>query len=204
MNKKLIIIGAGGHGKVIADIAKLNGYDDICFLDDNANKKKCGEYLVLGTSKDICMYQERDFIVGIGNSRIRKQIQENLVKQGMLVTRLIHPQAVVASNVKIGLGTVVMAGAIINTDSVIGDGCIINTSATVDHENIIEDYVHISVGAHLAGNVQVGKESWIGIGSCISNDIQVCEECMIGAGAVVIRNIEESGTYVGVPARKIK
>lgn len=204
MNKKLIIIGASGHGKVIADIAKLNGYEDIGFIDDDMNKKTCGGYPVLGTLTDIDKYWDRDFIVGIGNCKIRRKIQERLVNQGMMLVSLIHPNSVVAANVKIGIGTVVMAGAIINPDTVIGDGCIINTAATLDHENIIEDYVHISVGVHLAGNVHVGKESWIGVGSCISNNIQIYEDCVIGAGTVVIRNIEESGTYVGVPARKIK
>ena len=106
-------------------------------------------------------------------------------------------------DVEIGQGTVVMANAVINAGARIGAHCIINTSAVVEHDNRIADFVHISVGAKLAGTVSVGKRSWVGIAACVSNNIHICDDCMIGAGAVVIKDIEESGTYVGVPVKKI-
>lgn len=196
--KKLIIIGASGHGKVIADIAEKNGYEKIKFLDDNENIKECAGYPVVGKVSEAAMMKD-DKIVAIGNAKIRKKIQENLSN----VITLVHPQAVISRRVTIGEGSVVMAGAVINSDTIIGKGCIINTGASVDHDCRIGDYVHVSVSAHAAGTVQVGEQSWIGIGAIISNNINITKECMIGAGTVVIKNIEETGTYVGVPARKI-
>ena len=198
----LVIIGAGGHGKVIADIAEKAGYTDIVFLDDNQAVKNCGKYFVVGASGDFMRYSSCDFIVGIGNAQIRKKIQEELIAKGLKIVTLIHPKAVVAPDVSLGVGTVVMAGAIINPGSTVGNGCIINTAATVDHDNIIADYVHVSVGSHIAGTVSIGAGTWIGIGAIVNNNVSICENCVIGAGAVVVKNITESGTYIGVPARK--
>lgn len=204
MNKKLIIIGASGHGKVVADIAEsLKIYEKICFLDDAPEKKECMGYLVMGKS---CEWQrflnDSDFAVAIGNAAIRKKISSELLSKKAVLPTLIHPGAYIGRNVQIGAGTVVMAGAIVNADSMIGKGCIINTSSSVDHECLIGDYVHIAVGAHLAGNVKVGNSTWIGAGATVSNNINICENCMIGAGAVVIKDIKNIGTYVGVPAKK--
>ncbi|MDY3258041.1 MAG: acetyltransferase [Ruminococcus callidus] len=199
--KQLLIIGASGHGKVVADIAELNGYDSILFFDDNDSLKKCGKYPVVGKSLDISRY-DGDVIVAIGNARIREQLLEKFSDRNVPI--LIHPNATIASTVKIGMGTVVMAGAVINADAVIGKGVIINTCSSVDHDCIIDNYSHISVGAHVAGTVHISDRTWIGAGATISNNINICSDCMIGAGAVVIKNINESGTYVGVPVRKIK
>ena len=200
----LVIVGASGHGKVVADIAEKVGYTDIVFLDDNKAVKTCGKYSVVGASGDAMRYSSCDFIVGIGNAEIRKRIQEELIEKGLHVVTLIHPKSVIAPDVSLGVGTVVMAGAIINPGSTVGNGCIINTGATVDHDNIISDYVHVSVGSHLAGTVSVGTGTWIGAGATVSNNVNICGGCMIGAGAVVIKNINEPGTYVGVPARRSK
>ncbi len=199
--KRLIIIGASGHGKVVADIARLCGYDDISFLDDKDNVTECNGYKVIGKTCDYQKY-DCDFLVAIGNSKIRKNIQQQLEKADKSIITLVHPNAVIGENVKIGKGTVAMAGAVINPSTQIGEGCIINTCASVDHDNVIGDFVHISVGAHLAGTVTVGDGTWIGIGTTVSNNISVCENCLIGAGAVVVDNLTESGTYIGVPARK--
>ena len=203
--KKIVILGASGHGKVVAEIAKLNGYDHIVFLDDNTSLTQCGVYSVVGTINDLDKYifDGFDVIVAIGNASIRKVIQERISRQDALMS-LIHPKACVSSDVTMGAGTVVMAGAVINTGTVIGKGCIINTGATVDHDNSLGDFVHISVGAHLAGGVTVGSGTWVGIGSAVSNNIEIGAGCMIGAGAVVIKDICEPGTYVGVPAKKVK
>ncbi len=196
--KQLLIIGASGHGKVVADISELNGYDSILFFDDNDSLKKCGKYPVVGKSLDISRY-DGDVIVAIGNAKIRERLLKKISDRNIPI--LIHPKATIASTVKIGMGTVVMAGAVINADAVIGKGVIINTCSSVDHDCIIDNYSHISVGAHVAGTVHVGNRTWIGAGATISNNINICSDCIIGAGAVVIRNIVESGTYVGVPAR---
>ncbi|MBQ6847380.1 MAG: acetyltransferase [Clostridia bacterium] len=199
----LVIIGASGHGKVIADIAEKVGYTDIVFLDDNPAVESCGSYKVVGGCKEALSYKSADFIVAIGNAKIRRKIQSQLVEAGLHIVSLVHPAAVIATNVKIGIGTVVMAGAVINPYTEIGQGCIINTCSSVDHDCQIGDYVHISVGAHVAGTVTIKENTWVGAGATISNNIEIVKDCMIGAGAVVVKNIEESSTQIGIPARKL-
>ncbi|MBR4435121.1 MAG: acetyltransferase [Clostridia bacterium] len=193
---RLIIIGASGHGKVVADIAALNGYKDIVFLDDDETVKECAGYPVVGKSAEA---PEGEIFVAVGNAETRQRLMTNYKDREQPV--LIHPSAVVAKNVQIGSGSVVMAGAVINPGAIIGKGCIINTSSSVDHDCIIDDFCHISVGAHLAGTVTVGECTWIGTGVTVSNNVNICGGCMIGAGAVVIKDISISGTYIGVPAK---
>ncbi|WP_010276831.1 acetyltransferase [Paenibacillus senegalensis] len=205
MKNKLLIIGAGGHGKVIADIAiQMGAWSDIAFLDDNDSVKAYMGIEVIGQSNDATSYiNDYDIFVGIGNNQTRQKLQEKLEAQGASIPILVHPSAVIGNEVEISQGTVVMAGVVINCSTRIGRGCIINTSATVDHDNVIEDFVHLSPGTHLAGTVQVGVGSWLGIGSAVSNNVTIASGCIIGAGAVVIKDIHEAGTYVGVPARRI-
>lgn len=199
---KLIIIGASGQGKVIADIAELNGYCDIFFFDDNPQVKFCGKYEVIGCCGDASKYKDADFFVAIGNTAIRRRIQTELIESGLRVVSLIHPSAVISKSVTIGVGTAVMAGAVINPDAVIGQGCIINTCASVDHDCKVGDFTHISIGARVAGTVKIGKNTWIGAGAVVSNNIDITDNCMIGAGAVVVKDLTESATYIGVPAKK--
>lgn len=205
MKNKLIIIGASGHGKVVADIAiKMNTWQSIAFLDDDESIKASMGFEVMGKTADAFTYKdEADFFVAIGSNATREKIQEKLIKEGLNVVSLIHPSAVIGIDVEIGIGTAVMAGVVINSSTRIGKGCIINTSSSLDHDNIIGDYVHVSPGVNLAGTVRVGKGSWIGIGSVVSNNVNICSGCKVGAGAVVVKDITEPGTYVGVPVRKI-
>ena len=199
--RKLAIIGASGHGKVVADIARKNGFSEIVFLDDDESIHECGGYPVIGKSSEVGVI-DAGVIVGIGNAGVRKQIQESIPEEKLLT--LVHPDAIVAEDVVIGVGTVVMAGAVINPGTHIGKGCIINTCSSVDHDCIVDDFVHIAVGSHLCGTVNVGAGTWIGAGATVSNNISICANCMIGAGAVVIRSIEEQGSYIGCPARKMQ
>lgn len=203
---KLIIIGASGHGKVAADIAiKMNKWKNIAFLDDNIIIKSTMGFDVIGTTLDAIAYKnEADFFVAIGSNTTREKIQEKLVDKGINVVSLIHPSAIIASEVEINIGTVIMAGVVINSCTKIGKGCIINTSTSLDHDNFIEDYVHISPGSNLAGNVNVKKGSWIGSGSTVINNIIIRENCVVGAGAVVIRDLPANCTAVGLPAKPIK
>lgn len=198
--KRLIIIGASGHGKVISDIAIKNGYKDIVFLDDNENIKSCAGFIVAGKVEEFNKMMDSDFIVAIGNAKIRRKIQNKIPRANVIT--LIHPNAVIGKDVEIGCGTVVMAGAVINSGATIGTGCIINTSCSVDHDCKIDDFVHISVGSHVAGTVSIGKDTWIGAGAVISNNIQICKNCIIGAGGVVIEDIYEPGIYIGTPVKK--
>lgn len=200
----LIIIGANGHGKVVADIArKLNKYDSIAFLDDNTSITECLGLSVVGTSDRIAEYvDDAGFFVAIGNPLTRKRVTERIASAGGKLATLVHPDAVIAEGVIIGEGVVVMAGAVVNPETVVGKGCIINTCASVDHDCQLGDFVHVAVGSHIAGTVVVGDNAWIGAGATISNNVSICADCMIGAGAVVVKDITEAGTYVGVPATK--
>jgi sugar O-acyltransferase (sialic acid O-acetyltransferase NeuD family) len=200
-SKEIIIIGAGGHGRVIADIITLVGDIVIGFLDDK-EPEKLSEIPYLGTCKDILKYQKDAwFIVGIGDNHTRKEMMESYQVNWYTA---IHPSAVIAHDVSIGAGSAVMANAVINTGSNIGKGVIINTAATIDHDCTISDYVHISPGAHLGGTVNIGPDTWIGIGAVVSNSIEICGKCIVGAGSLVIRNIYQNGIYIGSPAHIFK
>ncbi|MFQ7156078.1 MAG: acetyltransferase [Merdimonas faecis] len=202
MAKKVVIIGASGHGKVVADIVIQSGDQVVGFLDDNPNLgKDFIGFPVLGKIDQFHNYEEYWFVVAIGNALIREKIVTQLY--GIRWYTAIHPAATVSDiGVFIGEGTVIMANAVINAGSFIGKHCIINTGAVVEHDNRIEDFVHVSVGVKLAGTVHIGKRTWIGIGASVSNNLSICFDCMIGAGAVIVNNIEEPGTYVGVPAKR--
>lgn len=200
--KSVIIIGASGHGKVVADIIQKSGDRVFGFLDDNAKLKN--EFLgfpILGKIENYKRYKNiAEFIIAIGDAGVRSNISKKL--QNVKIYTAIHPTAVISSlDVSIGKGTVIMANAVINSGSHIGDFCIINTGAIVEHDNTIEDFVHVSVGAKLAGTTYVGKYTWIGIGAVVSNNLKICDNCVIRAGAVVIENITKSGNYQGVPAK---
>ncbi len=191
MKNRLVILGAGGHGKVVADIAVKNGYQEIVFLDDNA-EGYCLGFPIKGCCEKALKYDdgETDFVIAVGNNEIRKEIAE---KYKVNWATLIHPSAQIGLDVKLGQGSVVMAGAVINPSAVIGRHCIINTCAVVEHDNVLEDYVHISPNAVLGGTVYVGERTHVGIGATVKNNIKICESCVIGAGAVVIKQIFRGG-----------
>lgn len=201
MNDNLVIIGAGGHGRVVADIAKKSGvYKNILFLDDSDtnNDKVC----VSGMVKDYYKYIEgHDFVVAIGNNQVRERIQRELQDKNVCFATLIHPNACIGDGVVVGTGSVVMAGAVINSCAIIGEGVIVNTCSSVDHDCTVGAFSHISVGAHLAGTVNVGARVFVGAGATVINNINICDDCMIGAGATVVKNICAAGVYKGVPAK---
>ena len=206
--KKVVILGASGHARVIADIISLSNDEIIGFLDDNLElqgKVIYKDKKVLGTTKEeyINKYKDYYFIIGIGSNKIRKLISEKY--PDLKLYTAIHPSSVIGSDVEIGEGTVIMPGTVINIGTKIGKHCIINTMSSLDHDNVLEDYVHISPGAHLAGTVRIGESTWICSGVTIINNITIADNNIIGAGGTVIKDILDSnGTYVGVPIRKIK
>ena len=208
MQKKVIIIGASGHARVIADIIKESKDKLIGFLDDNQDiqgNKIYEDKIVLGTTnkKDIEKYKDCYFIIGIGSNSVRKIISNKYPNIKWYTA--IHPKAVIGSDVSIGEGTAIMAGTVINTGTKVGKHCIINTCSSLDHDNLIEDFVHISPGAHLAGTVRIGEETWICAGVTIINNITIEKNNIIGAGSTVIKKItEKNSTFVGTPVRKIK
>lgn len=202
-NRRLLIIGAGGHGKVAADVAETMGcYETIVFADDDEAIQSCMGYPVIARKslgEDELVQQ--DVFVAVGNSAVRERIQKEMEEKGCFIPTLIHPSAVIARGVTVGKGTVVMAGAVINPDAGIGEGCILNTASSVDHDCKVGDYCHISVDAHLTGTVTIGEHTWIGAGACVNNNLTICSHCMVGSGACVVKDITEPGTYIGVPAK---
>lgn len=199
----VIIIGAGGHAKVIADIVLCQGHHVLGFLDDRPEATGAYGIPVLGKVADYIHYPHARFLIGIGSAAVRQKLAKKL--EGVTWHTAIHPTAVISRlGVSIGEGTVVMANAVISPGTRIGTHCIINSAAVVEHDNDIRDYVHISVGAKTAGTVTIGDSTWVGIGATVSNGLTVCGDCMIGAGAVIVKDIDAPGTYVGIPARRIK
>ena len=196
--KKVIIIGASGHAKVIADIVIKNGDKLVGFLDDNIQlPDKVIGYPYLGVISNYSKYADDCcFVIGIGNNSIRKRIAENMNVKWYTA---IHPSAQIAIDTVIGEGTVVMADAVINTSAKIGKHSIVNTASVIEHDNVIGDYVHISPNATLCGTVNIGNLTHIGAGVTVKNNVSVCQDVIVGAGGVVVKDIITAGIYVGVP-----
>ena len=202
--KPLVIIGAGGHGKSVADVAKAQGYKDISFLDDNVESSSVMGIKVVGKLCDVDKYiSNSDIFVAIGNCGVRSEITKKLLANGANIATLIHPSAIIGSCVEIGVGVVIMPGVVINNSTKICDGVIVNTSSSIDHDCYVGEYSHVSVGAHVAGTVKLGSEVFLGVSSAVINNISIVDKVTIGAGAVAVKDIKESGVYVGVPCRLI-
>ena len=196
MCENVIIIGAGGHGRVVADIIKKSGDCVFGFLDSDLSKQD-----VIGRVEDCVKYFDKKFVIAIGNNAIRKKISQ---EYNLEYYTAVHPSAVIGENVEIGEGTVVMANAVINPNTYIGKHCIMNTSSVTEHDNVISDYVHISPGAILCGTVKIGECTHIGAGTAVKNNVSITADVVVGCGGCVVKDINECGTYAGVPAKKIK
>lgn len=205
-NRLCAILGASGHGKVIAEIAELNGFSGIHFYDDRwPELAQVEHWPVLGDSdalfKQVAHYA--NVVVAIGDNATRLEKYHQLFVQGACCLPLVHPSAIVSRYADLDCGTVVMAGAVINPFSRIGKACIINTAATVDHDCVIADGSHLSPGAHLAGGVEVAEASWLGIGCQIKQLIKIGSNAVVAAGATVIHDVLNNQTVAGAPAKPI-
>lgn len=202
MDMCVMIIGGGGHAKVVIDCIRAAGDKPIGILDDNlAVGASISEVPVLGKIDQWQEHAQNAFIIAIGNNEARSRIAAQMPVQWYCA---VHPRAIVSDYATLGKGTVIMPGAVINAGACVGEHCIVNTCAVVEHDCVLGDYVHISPQAALGGTVTVGAKSHIGIGASVRNNVSICDGCVIGAGAVVIKDLSELGTYVGVPAKKIK
>lgn len=203
MTKHNLIIGAGGHGKVIADILQCQGMSVMGFLDDNPAiiGTTVFDLPVLGAIDTWRDFEPDGVIIGIGDNHVRSAVAHRL---GQDITppwlTAVHPRSTVARSVRVGMGTVVMAGAIINADTVIGQHAIINTAATVDHDCILGNFVHIAPGAHLAGDIHIDEGALLGIGSVVIPGRKIGKGAIIGAGAVVISDVPPGVMAKGLPA----
>lgn len=192
---RLRIIGAGGHGKVVAEVAAACGYSDIAFLDQSwPRRTQNGSWPIVGTDDPI-----GPLFCAVGDNKTRARILQNTVN----IPVLIHPAATVSTSAVLGAGTVLMAGAIVSADAHIGRGVILNTGCSVDHDCVLDDFVHISPGARLAGNVHIGTRSWIGIGAVILEGVHVGKDVIVAAGSAVINDLTDGSRVGGVPAKSI-
>lgn len=205
--KRLALLGASGHGKVVADAAIASGWESIVFFDDAwPSKNANGIWPVVGDTKTL-LSRLKEFdgiVVAIGHCITRLAKHRQLHQAGANMATIVHPKAIVGSGVVIGVGTVMMAGAIINIDSRVGEACIINTGATVDHDVCLADGVHICPGAHLAGEVHIGAASWVGVGAAVRQSLAVGAGVTVGAGSVVVKGVADGLTVVGNPAAPIR
>ena len=197
MNRIVYLYGASGHAKVVMDIAKLTHFDVPCLIDDNPAVNELAGVPVVHSSEGLT-----PIIVTIGDCQIRRRIVEKLGARDYLT--LIHPSAIKAESVRLGVGNVVMAGAILNPYVVVGNHCIINTGASVDHDSIIHDFVHIAPHCTLCGEVEIGEGTCVGAGTTIIQGIHIGKNCFIGAGVVVVKDIPDNSLCYGNPARVVR
>lgn len=210
--KEVVIIGAGGHAKVIIDIIlqrKKSLNDNLVvkgILDDRfceiEKKDLFGVPIIGKINKILELPTNIYYIIAIGDNNIRKKISENYSNKKFMT--LIHPKSIIGEKVTIGVGTIIMAGAIINSYTKIGKHCIINTGSIIEHDNLIENYVHISPNSTLCGGVIIGEETWVGAGAIIIQEKKIEKKVIIGAGTIIINNVEKNCKIVGNPARLIK
>jgi sugar O-acyltransferase (sialic acid O-acetyltransferase NeuD family) len=204
---KLLIVGAGGHGRVVADIAASDAvWTEIAFLDDGVPvSQKSGDWTVVGRFSQLASLTKRydACVAALGDARLRLEHLSQAKAAGFRIPTLVHPGAVVSKKAQLAEGVVVCAAAVVNIGASIARGCIVNTGATVDHDCRLEEGVHICPGAHLAGNVAIGARSWFGIGAVAKQGIRIGSDVTVGAGAVCLENVTDGVTVVGVPARPV-
>ncbi|MBT0653124.1 acetyltransferase [Geomobilimonas luticola] len=207
MKEKIFVFGASGHAKVVIDVIEQQGVYDIAFLADDDPALKGTHiygYPVIGGKADLLASGIKRGIVAIGSNKARSSVAAWLSGNGCELVSAIHPSAQLARGVTIGNGTVVMAGAVINSDTSIGFDVIVNTRASIDHDCIIGSGVHIAPGVTLCGTVAVGAGSFVCAGSTIIPNLTIGSNVTVGAGSTVIRDVPDKVTVVGSPAKVVK
>ncbi|MHB1295988.1 MAG: NeuD/PglB/VioB family sugar acetyltransferase [Anaerolineae bacterium] len=205
---RVLVVGAGGHGAVVADIllacARRGGLLELLgFLDDDASLQgqKILGLPVLGMVEALGRISHDGIVVAIGQNRVRHALLERLGSAGECILSAVHPAAVVAPSVMLGAGTVVCAGAVVNPCAQVGAGVILNTTCSVDHHCVLDDCVHVAPGAHTGGNVHLGEGVLLGLGAGVLPGCSVGAWSVVGGGALVADNVPAGRTVVGVPAR---
>jgi len=207
---QVVIVGAGGHGKVVLDILRAaGGVEAIGFVDASPGNAgtTVGELPVLGPANVLPKLRQQGIdaaIVAIGESRARAQYAQLLRQHGFELINAIHPAATISASARIGKNVVIAAQAVVCAEAMVADSVILNTACVVDHECEIGEAAHVCPGAHLAGRVRVGAGTWIGLGANVIQCVTIGQHAIVGAGAAVIRDVPAYATVVGVPARVIK
>ncbi len=184
----LNIYGNGGHSRVVQQLAR-HKYNKINIFDENNQSEE-----VVGNFEEMINYNNLnncDNFIALGDNEIREQKLKTLIDKNIKVTSLIDNGALLANNIEIGKGSIVMPGCIINSNTKIGVGCIINTGSLIDHDCKLNDYVHISPGCKLGGTIVIGRLSWIGIGTTIINNISIGDNVKIAAGSTIYKDIRD-------------
>lgn len=210
-NNKIVLIGCGQHARVVLyNLREQGKYEVACFLD--SDKTRIGEYyegyLIAGTYDDDLKkiekrYQTNKFFIAFGNMQTRKKVYEKLVNAGWEAVNIIHPNAVVSPQAKLGKGVLIECGCLITPNPIIGDNVVINTGSQVNHDNVVGNHVYIASGVILSGGVVIHDNTLLDDGVVVTIGSNIVENCIIGAGSVVTKDITDSGVYVGVPAKKI-
>jgi len=211
MNNKIIVIGGGGHAKVLISILiKLKKYNIIGYTD-NENKGPILGVKYIGTDKvlnDYCKnLKVKNAVLGLGqikSSQHRKITSRKIKSKGYNFPCIISPDAIINENVDIGQGTVIMDGVVLNSGTKLGKFCIINTNSSIDHDCIIGNHTHIAPGVTISGKVNIGNNVLIGTGANIIQQKNIVDDVTIGAGATIIRDIDIAGIYIGVPAKRLE
>ena len=207
MPSRLVVLGSGGHAKVVVEAALAGSPGrDIVILDDgeHAAGRSILGISVSGARDRLRSLHDSRVIVAIGDNRARANLMAWLAEQGQALETIVHPRAVIADSVQLGEGVFVSAGAAIVAEARVDAGAIINTGATVDHDCVIGESAHIGPGSHLCGNVRIGARALIGVGAAIAPGVSVCEDAIVGAGAVVVRDIITASIFAGNPARPLR
>lgn len=200
----LVLIGAGGHGRVVAEAATASGWRCVFCDPARAQGERIGGVEVVAQDEDAVLdrFIEAAFILAVGPRLTRQKIAARLAARGVRFGTVIHPSAIVSPTARIEPGAAVLSGAIVNADAVVGTHAIINSAAVIEHDCVIGEGVHVSPGAVLTGGVRVGDWAEIGARAVVLPGRCVCAQAQIGAGAVVTRGIAAPGVYVGMPARR--
>lgn len=199
----LLVVGAGGHARVVIDIARALGVDPVAALDPSPSERFCNGVEIVGgddMAEELFRAGLTSAVVAIGDNQLRARIGSKLGEIGFSFPRLVHPLACVSRSAKIGRGTVVMPMAVINAAACIGEFAIINTGAIVEHDCTIGDAAHIAPGSVLGGNVQIGDTAFLGIGSTARPGATVGDRAIVGAGSTVIKSIAPGAVVIGTPA----
>lgn len=199
---RLAILGAGGHGRVVAESAAALGWT-ISFFDDRHTGNVDG-WPISGKAADIFDISCDCVLVAIGDNRTRLSWLHKLEEHNLNFATVIDPSALVSPSAEVGAGSFIARGAVVSTGARVARGCIVNTLASVDHDCLLADGVHLSPGVHLSGNVWIGECSWIGTGSSIRNNVMIGQDVVVGVGSAVVRDIENGQIVVGVPARVLE
>lgn len=197
----MYLFGGNGHGKVVLDILQLDPSITIEVIFDDHPKVAAIAGIPVYKTESLAFFKQKELIIAIGNNQVRKRIASQI--EAKYVTAF-HPSAILASDFVIGVGTVVMAGAIINPSVHIGKHCIINSGSVVEHDCVLGDFVHVSPNASLAGNVTLGEGTHVGIGACIIQGVKVGKWVTVGAGAVILNDVPDYAVIVGNPGKIIK